>query len=271
MEPGSASWRNWPNPPSERGSLIEIIPLTGIGEVVEGANLAALIGEALDATGITLRSTDILVITQKIVSKAEGRFRNLADVTPGEEAERLARIVDKDPRLVELALCESTAVVRSARDVLITRHRLGLVMANAGIDRSNVGPGGEDRVLLLPLDPDASAQRIAEQLAAHGRTVPAVVISDSFGRPWRYGVTGAGIGASGLPSLIDRRGDLDRDGRKLEVTQIALADIVATAALLATGEGAEGVPAVLMRGLSWEGDASPASTLVRALDEDLFQ
>ena len=251
--------------------MIEIIPLVGISEVAEGADLAALIGDAIKVAGINLCRTDILVVTQKIVSKAEGRFRNLADVVPGEEAERLSRLVQKDPRLVELVLSESTAVLRSAPNVLITRHRLGLVMANAGIDRSNLGPGGEDKVLLLPLDPDVSARRIGEGIAARAGAMPAVVISDSFGRPWRYGVVGVGIGATGLPSLIDRRGDLDRDGRRLEVTQIALADIVATAALLAAGEGAEGIPAVLVRGYAWEGGASPATALVRSLDEDLFQ
>ena len=251
--------------------MIEIIPLAGIGEVGDGADVAALIGDAIEEAGIALCRTDIIVVTQKIVSKAEGRFRKLADVAPGDEAERLSRLVQKDPRVVELVLSESTAVLRSAPNVLITRHRLRLVMANAGIDRSNVGPGGEERVLLLPLDPDASAQRIADGLAMRVEVRPAVIISDSFGRPWRYGVVGVAIGSAGLPSLIDRRGDLDRDGRILEVTQIALADIVATAALLAAGEGAEGIPAVLLRGYAWRGAASPATALVRSLEEDLFQ
>src|SRR3546814_7432501 len=151
------------------------------------------------------------------------------------------------PRLVELVLSESTAVRRDVPKVLITRHRLGLVMANAVIDRSNIGPGGEDRALLLPRDPDASARRISLYLGERTGITPAVVISDSFGRPWRYGVVSVGIGASGLPSLTDRRGELDRDGRKLEVTQIALADMIATAAGLAAGEGAESIPAVLVR------------------------
>ena len=168
----------------------------------------------------------------------------------------MAEETGKDPRLVELVLSESTGVVRSVPNVLITRHRLGLVMANAGIDRSNTGPGAEEQILLLPNDPDGSARDIAEGLAAYGDVRPAVVISDSFGRPWRYGVVSVGIGASGLPSLIDRRGDLDRDGRRLEVTQIALADIVATAASLAAGEGAESIPAVLIRGLPVQGRRS---------------
>lgn len=251
--------------------MIEIIPLAGIGEVVPGADLPAILADALDAAETGLRAGDIMVVTQKIVSKAEGRFVRLSAVTPGAEALRLAAITGKDPRLVELVLAESSAVLRAVPNVLITRHRLGLVMANAGIDRSNIGPGGADRVLLLPVDPDASAARIAAALGRRTGTVPAVVISDSFGRPWRYGVVSVGIGAAGLPALIDRRGDRDRDGRTLEVTQIALADMVATAAGLATGEGAESIPAVLVRGYPLGGGAAPASVLVRALDEDLFQ
>ena len=212
-----------------------------------------------------LREDDVLVVTQKIVSKAEGRFVELATVTPGAEAERLAAITHKDPRLIELVLSEAVAVVRAVPHVLITRNRHGHVMANSGIDRSNIGPGGEDRALLLPIDPDASADALRRAVGCP------VVISDSFGRPWRYGVTGVAIGASGLPSLVDRRGELDRDGRRLEVTQIGLADMIATAAALATGEGAESVPAVLIRGVVWPAGSLPASALVRPLEEDLFQ
>lgn len=251
--------------------MIEIIPLEGIGEVVPGADLPALLAAALEARGLAPAAGDILVVTQKIVSKAEGRFVTLSGIVPGAEAVRLAAITLKDPRLVELVLAESTAVLRAVPHVLITRHRLGLVMANAGIDRSNVGPGGDDRALLLPLDPDGSAARIAAALGRQGGVAPAVVISDSFGRPWRHGVVSVAIGAAGLPSLIDRRGDLDRDGRTLEVTQIALADQVATAAGLAAGEGAEGIPAVLVRGYRAVGPVTPASALVRPLDQDLFQ
>jgi coenzyme F420-0:L-glutamate ligase/coenzyme F420-1:gamma-L-glutamate ligase len=246
--------------------MIEIIPLGGISEILPGDDLPALLARALASQGLVHCPGDVLVVTQKIVSKAEGRFVRLADIVPGVEAERLAAITHKDSRLVELVLRESTAVVRAIPHVLITRHRLGLVMANAGIDRSNIGPGDGDRALLLPVDPDASAARIAAALNG-----PAVVISDSFGRPWRYGVICVAIGASGLPSLIDRRGDLDRDGRRLEVTQIALADMIATAAGLAAGEGAESIPAVLVRGYIITDAATPASALVRPLTEDLFQ
>lgn len=252
--------------------MIHIFPLSGIGEVEPGSDLAGLLAEATQAAGIIPYAADILVVTQKIVSKAEGRFVDLASMTPGRRALELAAITRKDARLVELVLAESMAVVRAAPNVLITRHRSGLVMANAGIDRSNLGPGREDAVLLLPLDADASAERLRGALAALWRQVPGVLISDSFGRPWRYGVVNVAIGASGLPALIDRRGDLDRDGRRLEVTQVALADMIASAAGLATGEGAEGVPAVIVRGVPGTGVAdAPATVLVRPLAEDLFQ
>ena len=216
------------------------------------------------------RQGDVLVVTQKILSKAEGRMVDLTQVEPGEEALELAEKTRKDPRLVELVLRESSAIVRAVPHVLITRHRLGHVMANSGIDRSNIGPGGHQRALLLPLDPDGSAEALSQALASGG-TAPAVVISDSFGRPWRHGVVGVAIGAAGLPALVDKRGEEDRDGRSLEVTQIALADQIATAAALVTGEGAEGIPAVLMRGLRLPVGDAPASALVRPIEEDLFR
>lgn len=247
------------------------MPLKGIGEVPAGADLADLLVQAIRANRIEVEDGSVLVVTQKIVSKAEGRFVDLAEIVPGTEALELAGITGKDARLVELVLRESEVVLRTVPDVLITRHRLGLVMANAGIDRSNLGSGSAERVLLLPADPDRSARQLAEHLsAAFGRRV-AVVISDSFGRPWRNGVTNVAIGAAGLLSLIDRRGQRDRDGRPLEVTQVALADMIATAAGLATGEGSEGIPAVLINGLNLDQGDRPASDLIRPLDEDLFQ
>lgn len=251
--------------------MIQIHPLPAIGEVRPGDDLAAMLAGAVRAAGIDPVASDVLVVTQKIVSKAEGRFVDLATVTPGEQALALAEVTRKDARLVELVLAESRDVIRAVPHVLITRHRSGHVMANAGIDRSNIGPGEGERALLLPLDADASAERLRGGLGVIWTDPPAVLISDSFGRPWRYGVTCVAIGASGLPSLVDRRGDVDRDGRILEVTQIALGDMVATAAGLATGEGAEGVPAALVRGLDWTAHVQPASALVRPLEEDLFQ
>jgi coenzyme F420-0:L-glutamate ligase / coenzyme F420-1:gamma-L-glutamate ligase len=252
--------------------MIGIHPLTRVPEIAPGDNLARLLGDALRAGGLAIQENDILVVTQKIVSKAEGRFIRLADVKPGAEALRLAAQTGKDPRLVEIVLAESVGIVRAAGPVLITRHRSGLVMANAGVDRSNLGPGREESALLLPLDPDASARRIADGLATQFGRAPGVIISDSFGRPWRLGVVNVAIGAAGAPVLLDYRGRLDRDGRKLEVTQIATADLIASAAGLAMGESAEGVPAALLRGYRFS-DEGPdaASTLVRPLQEDLFR
>jgi coenzyme F420-0:L-glutamate ligase/coenzyme F420-1:gamma-L-glutamate ligase len=243
---------------------MRIIPLSGIGEIVAGDDLAIVLQAALDRQHLILERDDILVVTQKVVSKAEGRSVDLGSIEPTNRAKELAETTRKDPRLVELVLSESTAVLRAVPNVLITRHRLGLVMANAGIDRSNLGSDG-DHALLLPIDPDASAARLSETLAC------AVVISDSFGRPWRLGVTAVGIGAAGIPALLDRRGELDRDGRVLEVTQVAVADLLACAAALVAGEGNESIPAVLLRGLSISGPLRPATTLNRPLEEDLFQ
>jgi coenzyme F420-0:L-glutamate ligase/coenzyme F420-1:gamma-L-glutamate ligase len=251
--------------------MIQITPLVGVGEVLPGADLGALLSDALVRAGITPEAGDILVVTQKIVSKSEDRFVDLSGIKPGPRALELAATTRKDARLVELVLAESTDVVRAAPDVLITRHRCGFVMANAGIDRSNRGAGLADLVLLLPLDADASASALHAALAIRWRNPPAVVISDSFGRPWRFGVVNVAIGAAGLPALIDKRGDIDRDGRRLEVTQVALGDMVATAAGLATGEGAESVPAALVRGVHWTAPSNPASALIRPIAQDLFR
>ena len=251
--------------------MIALHPLSAIGEVVPGDDLARLLAEALNAAGLMPVQNDVLLVTQKIVSKAEGRFVELASITPSARAIELAEVTRKDARFVELVLTESIAVVRAAPNVLITRHRSGHVMANAGIDRSNMGPGGEDRALLLPADADASAQRLHRALREYWPQPPAVLISDSFGRPWRIGVTNVAIGASGLPALIDRRGETDRNGRKLEVTQVALGDMIASAGGLVTGEGAEGVPAVLVRGLRWSAENRAAAALLRPPEEDLFR
>jgi len=251
--------------------MIEIHPLTGIGEIRPADDLVEILARALKSADISPYANDILVVTQKIVSKSEGRFVDISAVQPGAEAKRLAELVCKDPRFVEVVLSESAAVVRAVPNVLITRHRNGFVMANAGVDRSNMGPANAEMVLLLPADPDASAARLREGLAARFGTALGVVISDSFGRPWRYGVVNVALGASGMPSLVDKRGQPDRDNRPLEVTQIALADMVATAAGLAAGEGNESVPAVLIRGLSWNAPDAKAAALIRPLSEDLFQ
>lgn len=248
---------------------VTLTALPGIGEIEPGSDLGAVLCAALVRANIELLPHDVLVVAQKAVSKADDRYVKLAAVQPSPGALELASITGKDPRLIELILTESTEVLRAKRDVLIVRHRLGYVMANAGIDRSNVG--GVDRVLLLPRDPDTSAVSLRATLAARFGAEIGIVISDSFGRPWRKGVTNVALGSVGLPALIDRRGETDRNGRKLEVTEVAFADLIASAAGLVMGEGAEGRPAVLVRGLAWRAADNPASTLVRPLQEDLFR
>jgi coenzyme F420-0:L-glutamate ligase/coenzyme F420-1:gamma-L-glutamate ligase len=257
---------------SPASTTITIRPLSGIGEVTRGCELGALLAEALAPVGPA--TGDVLVVTQKIVSKAEGRWVALATIDPGERARQIAGAIGKDPRLVELVLRQSSAVVRAAPGVLITRHRSGLVMANAGIDASNLGPGSseeDDRVLLLPEDPDRSAAEIAATILSRLGLEMGVVISDSFGRPWRYGVVNVAIGCAGLPALVDRRGEPDRDGRPMQVTQVAVADLIASAAGLAMGEADEGLPAALVSGFRFADRHRPAAHLVRPEDEDLFR
>jgi coenzyme F420-0:L-glutamate ligase / coenzyme F420-1:gamma-L-glutamate ligase len=213
-----------------------------------------------------------VVLAQKIVSKAEGRLFRLSDITPSERAIELGPKVDKDPRLVELILRESTEIVRAIKGVVIVQHRLGFVMANAGIDHSNVAPDdGSERVLLLPLDPDASALALQQQLAARTKKRLAVIISDSFGRPWRRGTVGIALGVAGLPSVIDWRGQSDLFGRKLEVTETGFADEIAAAASLVQGQAAEATPIVMVRGLSWTAPEAPAAAIVRPPEHDLFR
>jgi coenzyme F420-0:L-glutamate ligase/coenzyme F420-1:gamma-L-glutamate ligase len=250
-------------------AALTLTPLPGIEEIQPGCDLGAVLCAAIVRAGMELLPQDVLVVAQKAVSKAEDRYVNLDSVQASARALELATITRKDPRLIALILAESTEVLRAKRDVLIVRHRLGYVMANAGIDRSNVG--GVDRVLLLPRDPDISATHLRATLAAQLGIEIGLVISDSFGRPWRKGVTNVALGAVGLPSLIDRRGETDRNGRKLEVTEVAFADLIASAAGLVMGEGAEGRPAVLVRGLAWTAPDNPASALIRPLQEDLFR
>jgi coenzyme F420-0:L-glutamate ligase/coenzyme F420-1:gamma-L-glutamate ligase len=243
--------------------------LPGIGEIEPGADLAAILGGALRTLAVPPGRNDVLVVAQKVVSKAEDRYVRLESVTVSPRAAELAALTRKDARVVELVLSESVEVLRAKADVLIVRHRLGYVMANAGIDRSNVG--GNDRVLLLPADPDGSAEALrASILQRYGLEV-GVIISDSFGRPWRKGVTNVALGAAGVPALLDRRGELDRNGRRLEVTEVALADQLASAAGLLMGEGAESRPAVLIGGLTLTAPAVPAARLIRPLAEDLFR
>ncbi|MCB1547930.1 MAG: coenzyme F420-0:L-glutamate ligase [Hyphomicrobiaceae bacterium] len=249
-----------------------VTALAGIPPVKPGDDLAGLLATALAGCGREPVAGDVLVVAQKIVSKAEGRYRRLADVVPSERARELAAVTGKDARLVELVLGESTDVLRAKTNVMIVAHRLGLVMANAGIDQSNLEADDDGRrVLLLPEDPDASAARLSEALSRRFGQALAVVISDSVGRAWRRGTVGLAIGAAGLPALIDQRGEPDLVGRTLMVTETAFADAVAAAAVLVMGEGREGTPAALVSGLSWTAAAQPARALVRAKAEDLFR
>ena len=237
-----------------------------------GDDLASLLADRLTDAALVPEDGDVLVLAQKIVSKAEGRIVDLASVTPSARAVALAAEVGKDPRLVETILSESVRVVRHRPNLLIMEHRLGFVMANAGVDHSNLAaPGAPDQVLLLPRDPDASAAALRAALMARFGVSLAVVITDSFGRAWRRGSAGVAIGAAGLPALVDLRGTPDLFGRTLEVTLVGLADEIAAAASLLQGQGAEGQPAVLLRGLVWSAQDAPAAALVRPPAEDLFR
>jgi coenzyme F420-0:L-glutamate ligase/coenzyme F420-1:gamma-L-glutamate ligase len=244
---------------------LSLIPVEGLPEIAAGDRLGELIARQAE-----LADGDVVAVAQKVVSKAEGRVVRLAEVQPGERARELAARLDKDPALVELILADTARIVRDER-VLIVETRSGLVCANAGIDSSNAG--GEGTVVLLPADPDASARRMrAEIQAASGRRV-AVVITDSFGRPWRVGQTEVAIGCAGIDPLDDWRGRTDRDGRELAATEIALADEIAAASDL-TRDKAAGVPAVVVRGLGGRvtaDDGPGAAALRRAAADDLFR
>lgn len=254
---------------------LQLRSLPGLPIVEPGHDLAALVEAGLARAEITLRVGDVLVVTSKIVSRATGRFVDLSTVIPSQEASALAVEVNRDPRLVELVLRESVAISRKRRDVLITRHRLGFVSANAGVDCSNARPanafdGAGPWALLLPEDPDAAAEQLRVTLRERtGVDVP-IVLSDSHGRPFRLGTVGCAIGCAGLPALWDRRGDPDLFGAPLQTTITALADQVAAAADLVAGQANEGRCVVHVRGLSFDCTQSGASELVRPVDQDLY-
>ncbi|MCC7462068.1 MAG: coenzyme F420-0:L-glutamate ligase [Gammaproteobacteria bacterium] len=250
---------------------LQLWGLPGIPHVRAGDDLAALLLEALQRTGLALLSGDVVVVAQKIVSKSEGRLVDLAGITPSARACELAPIVQKDARLVELVLREARRIVRMAKDVLIVEHRLGFVMANAGIDQSNVADtAAGDYALLLPQDPDASARTLRAALRAACGVDVGVIVSDSFGRPWRIGTVGVALGAAGLPAVLDLRGQPDLFGRTLRVTVVGHADEIAAAASLVMGQAAEGCPMVLVRGLAGGADIA-ATQLLRPPGEDLFR
>lgn len=254
---------------------LEALAVPGIPVAERGDDVPGLVARALVDAGLPIADGDVLVVTSKLLSRAEGRFVDLSRVEPSARAIELARSVNKDARTVELILRESTAVSRQAPGVLVMRHRLGFVAANAGIDASNAAPadaptGSGPWVLLLPQDPDGSARAIRSRIEAASSASIGVVVTDSFGRPFRVGTVGVAIGVSGLPPVWDRRGEPDLFGRVLESTTTALADQVAALADLVAGQAAERRPVVLVRGLRFGASEQGASALLRPAEKDLY-
>jgi coenzyme F420-0:L-glutamate ligase/coenzyme F420-1:gamma-L-glutamate ligase len=261
---------------------LTLTALPGIPMVEPGADLAAIILDGVARAGERLRDRDVLVVAQKIVSKSENRYVDLRTIVPSEQASALAREVDKDARLVEVILRESSEVVRYRTGVLVVAHRLGFVLANAGVDQSNITheppppgtPMGQeelDRVLLLPEDPDASAARLRDQLRDRAAVDVGVIINDSLGRPWRNGTVGVAIGAAGVRCLHDLRGTADLFGRTLRVTEVGVGDELASAASLLMGQAGEATPVILARGVDLSDSWSGASALLRSKSMDLFR
>ncbi len=259
---------------AQTATSLVLTSLSVIPVVQPGDNLAELTIIGLSDTGITLKDGDVLVLAQKIVSKAENRFVNLDEVAPSSRAEKLAEETGKDARLIEVILRESMRVVRTREKLIIVEHRLGFVCANAGVDHSNVGsPGGQpgDWVLLLPENPDGSAQRLRSELRESTGANIGVLIIDSHGRAWRLGTVGVAIGIAGFPALLDMRGKPDLHGYTLMVTRVGLADEVAAGASALMGQADEGRPIVHVRGLPYELREASLRELIRPEDEDLFR
>ncbi len=253
---------------------LTLTALPAIPMIRPGDDLPAVILQAVERAGLVLQDGDILVLAQKIVSKAEGRFANLVDVAPSARAIELGRDIEKDPRLVELILQESNEVLRTRPGTIVVEHRLGFVCANAGIDHSNVaGPGteAEEWVLLLPENPDDSARSIRERLEAASQARLGVLIIDSHGRAWRNGTEGVAIGLSGLPGLADLRGRPDLFAYSLRIPKVCVADELAAAASLLMGQAAEGTPVVHVRGFPYALREGSIAELLRPKDEDLFR
>lgn len=253
---------------------LTLTPLPGLPLISPGDDLASLILAALDRAHLTLLEGDILVLAQKIVSKAEGRLVDLSQVTPSPQALELAGRAAKDPRVVELILRESRQVLRTRPGVIIVEHRLGFVCASAGIDHSNVHGASakpEDWILLLPEDPDASASALRQRLEAASGVRLGVLIIDSHGRAWRMGTVGVAIGISGLPGLVDMRGWADLFDFRLQITQVGIADELAAAASLVMGQAAEGTPVIHVRGFPYPLREASLGELLRPRDQDLFR
>ncbi|BAJ63469.1 MULTISPECIES: coenzyme F420-0:L-glutamate ligase [Anaerolinea] len=253
---------------------LQVLPISGIPEIKTGDVLSEIILKALEENNLSLQDEDILVLAQKIVSKAEGRFVNLTTVTPSAKAYEYAEITQKDPRFIELVLRESRSVLRCRLGTIIVEHRNGFVCANAGIDHSNVrGPWGnsEDWVLLLPEDADSSARVIRDQVFQKTQKRIGVMIIDSHGRAWRMGTVGVAIGLAGVPGLVDLRGKPDLYGYRLRITMIGAADELAAAASLVMGQADEGTPVVLVRGFPYPLRESSIQELIRPKELDLFR
>ena len=251
--------------------MLSAVALAGLPEVSAGQDLARLLAAALEAQDVEIRADDVLVVAHKVVSKSEGRMRSLAEVKPGARAAQLASALAKDPRLVQVILDESDQVLRAERGVLICVTHHGFVCANAGVDASNVP--GEDVVVLLPLDPDASARALRAELHALTGVRPAIIVTDSFGRAWRHGQSEVALGCAGLAPLEDWRGRADAEGRELRATWIAVADQLAGAADLVRAKDAR-QPVVLVRGAGRHvlaDDGPGAAALLRPQAEDLFR
>ncbi len=247
---------------------LNITPLTGIPAIQPGDDLAELLVAAIAGSDLSVGPDDVLVVAQKVVSKAEGAVVNLASIVPGEEARELATMVRKDPRLVEVILANSTRIVRKVPGVLITETRHGFICANAGVDASN--SYRPDTVILLPEDPDRSARDLREGIASRTGLAPAVVISDTFNRPWRQGSINVAIGTAGFVPLQDSRGARDDNGAVLRATVVSVADEIAAAAQLVIGETG-GVPAALVSGLELQTSDEGSASLLRRADTDLFR
>ncbi|MCY1201008.1 Coenzyme F420:L-glutamate ligase [compost metagenome] len=252
-------------------TCLTLTPLMGVPRVQADDNLADITLRALSATALELRTGDVLVYAQKIVSKAQGRTVRLDTVEPSAQAVTLAAEVGKDPRLVELILSESSAVVRHRPGVLIVAHRLGFVMANAGIDMSNVGSTGDDLALLLPENPDAWCAQMRSALQESTGVDVAVLMIDSFGRAWRNGTVGTAIGISGMAGLVDLRGRSDLFGRTLKDSEVGVADELAAAASMVMGQADEAAPIVLARGVPYERTNGSARDLIRSASVDMFR
>jgi coenzyme F420-0:L-glutamate ligase/coenzyme F420-1:gamma-L-glutamate ligase len=250
---------------------IQLIPLSNIPLIQPGDDLGRLIVEACQEAGLTLARTDIVVIAQKIVSKAEDRFVRLAEVTPSERAKELAAVTEKPAEQVEVVLWDTAEVVRARPGILLVQHKLGFISANAGIDHSNAS-AEPDMLLRLPADPDASARGIRQRLIELAGVKPPVLIIDSHGRPWRRGTVGVVIGLSGLAPVQDLRGTPDLFGEPLRHTDVGFTDQIAAAATLLMGQAAEGCPVVLVRGLSFTpNEQATAAEVLRAKEVDLFR